>query len=376
MLRQCRRKLKMAIAVLLIPFLLATPLPASGEVASIEDTKDKLEHISEEEHKVLEQLFLITKEMEALEVEQTKIANEMKALKEEISDLEASIDRAQKDYDSKLEVLQEVLVYYQRGGPATYLEILLNAESFSEFLKSLNVIKDISHNVSELLTSLEEGQILLKLQKEQLDNKVVMLENKQLELEQNMRERETARQEQETYLTGLNENRVYYEEQLSNLQLLWDDCKKLFTNIVSETTRIIGEGYFTAEDLNLGFGLFTMPGAIEEDTFNSVLNDNSDMTETFFHFRDGEVVLEVPELHLILQGNFVIEGDRAIRYEVTEGTFYELPLDELSMRILFEQGPFVIDFAAITNGIEIVDFTLQEVTSQEKRLSFVIKLNW
>jgi peptidoglycan hydrolase CwlO-like protein len=366
----------MAIAVLLIPFLLATPLPASGEVASIEDTKDKLEHISEEEHKVLEQLFLITKEMEALEVEQTKIANEMKALKEEISDLEASIDRAQKDYDSKLEVLQEVLVYYQRGGPATYLEILLNAESFSEFLKSLNVIKDISHNVSELLTSLEEGQILLKLQKEQLDNKVVMLENKQLELEQNMRERETARQEQETYLTGLNENRVYYEEQLSNLQLLWDDCKKLFTNIVSETTRIIGEGYFTAEDLNLGFGLFTMPGAIEEDTFNSVLNDNSDMTETFFHFRDGEVVLEVPELHLILQGNFVIEGDRAIRYEVTEGTFYELPLDELSMRILFEQGPFVIDFAAITNGIEIVDFTLQEVTSQEKRLSFVIKLNW
>ncbi len=376
MINQCRRKLKIAIAFLMLPLLIAAPIPVYGEVTSIEDTKDKIENISEEELKVLERLFLITKELEALESEEAKLNEDMTTLTEQIADLNKQIDRTQQEYDRKLEVLSQLLVYYQRGGPATYLEILLKAESFSEFLKSLNLIKDISHNVSELLTALEEDKLLLLSEKEQLGEKVVMLENKKTEIERNMQEREVVQNELEATLSGLEEDRAYYEEQLENLQLLWDNCRKLFKNIVSEATRIIGEGYFTAEDLNLGLGLFTMPGEIEEETFNRVLNDHSEMTETFFRFEDERVVLEVPDLHLVLQGNFVIADDSAIRYEITAGTFYELPLDEISLQALFEDGPLLIDFAAITNGIDIVDFSLQEIASQEGRLSFVIKLKW
>ncbi len=375
-MKQFIRKLKIATTFLMLPILLTAPLPVSGEVASIEDTKDRIENISEEEHRVLEKLFLITKEIEALEAEEGKLADEMFSMEEQITDLTDVIANLQREYDNKLDILQQVLVYYQRGGPATYLEILLSAESFSEFLKSLNVIKDITHNVSGLLSEIEEGRERLTLEKEQLAGKVVMLENKRLDLEHKRQERVKVQEEQEAYLLGLKEDRIYYEEQLQNLQLLWDNCKELFTNIVAETTRIIQEGYITAEDLNLEFGLFTMPGAIEEDTFNRILNDHSEMTETFFRFEDGEVLLEVPELHLALQGQFFIADDRAILYEITSGTFYELPLDDLSLQVLFEQGPLIIDFADITDGIAMVDFTLEEVKSQEGQLSFVIKLKW
>ena len=375
-MRQFIRKLKIATTFLMLPILLTAPLPVSGEVTSIEDTKEHIENISEEEHRVLEKLFLITKEIEALKAEEGKLADEMFSMEEQITDLTDVIANLQREYDNKLDILQQVLVYYQRGGPATYLEILLSAESFSEFLKSLNVIKDITHNVSVLLSEIEEGMERLTLEKEQLAGKVVMLENKRLDLEHKRQERVKVQEEQEAYLLGLKEDRIYYEEQLQNLQLLWDNCKELFTNIVAETTRIIQEGYITAEDLNLEFGLFTMPGAIEEDTFNRILNDHSEMTETFFRFEDGEVLLEVPELHLALQGQFFIADDRAILYEITSGTFYELPLDDLSLQVLFEQGPLIIDFADITDGITVVDFTLEEVKSQEGKLSFVIKLMW
>ncbi|MDF2485454.1 MAG: hypothetical protein K0R46_1622 [Herbinix sp.] len=376
MIERYKRKIKMILAFLIIPVILTAPLPVSGEVAPIEETKGKIENISGEEMKVLEKLFLISKEIEALEKEETKINNEIGSFMVQIADLEEKINQTQQDYTSKLEILEQVLVYYQRGGPATYLDILLNADSFSEFLKSLNAIKDISHNVAGLLTSLEEGKKLLQEEKQQLDDKVILLENKQLELDRNLLEHEVAAQEQESYLSSLEEDRIYYEEQLLNLQILWEDCKKVFQNTVTETTRIIGEGYYTADDLNLGLGIFTMPGALEEDTFNRILNDNSDMTETYFRFNEGEVVIEVPELHLVLHGNFFIADQSAIQYEVTTGTFYELPLDELSIQALFEQGPLIIDFAAITGGIEIVDFSLEEVASQEGRLTFVIKLQW
>ncbi len=376
MLRLHKRKMKMAIAFLIIPVMLAAPLPASGVVAPIEDTREEIENISQEEMEVLERLFLISKEIEALEAEEVKINTEITAINEQIADLERTIDETQQNYDEKLTLMEKVLVYYQRGGPTTYLEVLLNADSFSEFLKSLNVIRDISHNVSELLTSLEAGKKLLEEEKQQLDGKADELTKKQEELTYNLSEREAAHQEQEAYLSGLEDKRIYYEEQLQNLQLLWEDCKKLFTDIVSETTRIIGEGRFTAEDLNLSMGLFTIPGAIAEDTFNRVLKENSDMAETIFHFQDGQVEIEVPKLHLILRGDFLITGDSAIQYQVTEGTFYDLPLDELSIQALFEQGPMIIDFAAIAGNIEIVDFALQEVASEEGQLTFVIKLKW
>ena len=123
-------------------------------------------------------------------------------------------------------------------------------------------------------------------------------------------------------------------------------------------------------------GLFNIPGAIEEDTFNRVLKENSQMSETIFHFNDGQVEIEVPELHLVLRGNFLITGDSAIQYQVAEGTFYDLPLDELSIQALFEHGPMTIDFAVIAGNIEIVDFILQEVESKEGQLAFVIKLKW
>jgi peptidoglycan hydrolase CwlO-like protein len=376
MLRRFNRKWKMVIAFLIIPVMIAAPLPASGEVAPIEDTREKIENISEEEMEVLERLFLISKEIEALEAEEVRIQSEITAIKGQVADLERTLDGTQQSYNEKLTLLETVLVYYQRGGPATYLEILLGADSFSEFLKSINVIKDISHNVADLLTSLENNKKLLEEEKQQLDRKVDELTKKQVELSNNLSEREAAHQEQESYLSGLEENRNYYEEQLQNLELLWEDCKKLFTEIVSETTRIIGEGRFTAEDLNLGMGLFNIPGAIEEDTFNRVLKENSQMSETIFHFNDGQVEIEVPELHLVLRGNFLITGDSAIQYQVAEGTFYDLPLDELSIHALFEHGPMTIDFAAIAGDIEIADFILQEVESKEGQLAFVIKLKW
>ncbi len=376
MLREYLRKWKMAIACMIIPVMITAPLPASGVVAPIEDTREKIENISQEEMEVLERLFLISKEIEALEAEGVRINTEIGAITDQVAELESTIEETQQNYDGKLTLMEKVLVYYQRGGPATYLEILFSADSFSEFLKSLNVIKDISHNVSELLASLEEGKKLLEEEKQLLNGKVEELKNKQKELSDNLSEREKAMQEQETYLSGLEEKRIYYEEQLQNLQLLWEDCKKLFTDIVSETTRIIGEGHFTAEDLNLGIGLFTIPGAIREDTFNRVLNEYSNMDETIFRFKDDKVEIEVPKLHLLLQGEFLITGESAIQYQVREGSFYDLPLDELSIQALFEQGPMTIDFAAIAGDIEIVDFVLQEIKSEDGQLAFVIKLQW
>lgn len=366
------RKRNRILAVLVAVMLLAIPLKASGEVAPITEVEDKIENISAKELGVLKELFTLSQEISALEDQEKSINTEIEALQVKIDILDRDIEDKQADYDLRLEVLEQVLVNYQRNGPASYLEILFRADNLSSFIKSLNIIKDISHNVNELLASLKESKRLLEEERKQMADSTALLEQRKQELAATINEKQKVIKEQEIYLSSLQTDKAYYQEQLNNLTQLWDECKSLFPGISQEITAIIGAGYFSLEDLHLDSGFFTMTGYIAGDSFNQILSDNSTITQTVFRFEEDQVVIEVPELHLVLKGNFVIAGRSAIQYEVTEGTFYDMPLEQSSIAELFDKGPLLIDFDTITGDMIIVDFELTDVWSTENALNFVI----
>ncbi|MDD3174643.1 MAG: hypothetical protein PHF63_13445 [Herbinix sp.] len=372
------RKRNIIITFVLIVTLIGVivPIRVSGEVKPITEVEDKLEGITKEEKAVLEELFSINQKIEELELEEEKINGEINTLQQQINELTGEIEAKQKDYDFQLDILEQVLVDYQRGGPSTYFEILLSAEDLSTFLKSINVIKDISHNMNDLLASLEDGKKALQTEKESLDLKAVELEQKKTELAQNLSNNQELQEDKKTYLAALQENKAYYKEQLGNLETMWEDCQSLFPKLADEITETINEGYFAWDDLNMDLGFLNMNGYIEEDTFNGILEENTKISKTKFLFKENKVILEVPEEHLVLTGNFIIAGKSAIQFEVLEGTFYDMPLEKASIEELFENGPMLIDFNLISEGIITVDFTLNKVESQEAKLAFDISPNW
>lgn len=372
-MKHCRKTFHIILlSAVFAAVMLLAPMQASGEVRQIEELNDKLENISEEEKAVLQQLFTLEQEIDTIEQEEERINGDIADLQSQINDLEKDIEATQADYDRQLDILKQVLVNYQRGGPASTLENLLNAENLSSFIKSLNIMKDISHNVNELLTSLKEGKLLLQEKKEQLNQDKEQLMKKEEELQVELNKKQEIQKEQEKYLASLRENKAYYEEQLYNVTLMWDSCKKLFLGISEEMSQIINEGYFTLEDLNLNFSFFSISGSLGEDVLNRILSEHTQQSETVFTFDDDRVIITVPELHLVLEGKFTITADTAVQYEVQSGTFYDMPLEPASLQELFESGPLQIDFKTITKDIIAIDFKIQKVESTKGSLSFVI----
>ncbi len=371
-----RKYWKGVLALLIIPTLLLTPVNVAADIKPIEDTQGKLDDISEEEKNVLNDLFAITQRIEELETEETELNQNIIELQEQITNIQNEIGEKQKVYDEKLTVLEQVLTIYQRGGPASYLEILLNADSLSTFLKSINAIKDISHNVGELLDTLKQEKKVLNQEKAELEEKEDRLKNTKDALVKNLEDSRQLRKQREEYLISLQEQRVHYEEYLSVLKSMWGDATELFTQIVAEISRVVAEGYLTYEDLNMKAGLITMQGTIIQEEFNRILKDNSELPDDIFRFEKGEVVLEVPDMQLVLHGNFVIDSKTAIRYEVTSATFYGMPLDDISQRELFEKGPLLLDFDVIAGDMIILDYTIKKVESTEQQLNFEIGLVW
>lgn len=367
--RRSRRILCILIMVSIGAFL---PLKASSEVAPITDIEDKLDGITEEEKAVLEDLFTIQQEIDDTKRQESEISERIDQQFKQIKVLQIQIQDKQKDYDHQLGTLKQMLVNYQRGGPASYLEILLKADNLSDFLKSLNIIKDISHNLDQLLSSLEQGKQELVEEKTRLDGKNRQLKQTKQELENKINEEEKLQKDMEDYLASLQENRGFYENQLELVANMWDECQLFFPAIVSEISKIIEAGYFTENDLNLKYNIFTIQGYLKEDTFNKILSDHSTYTNTVFQFTQDEVVIDVPERRLILNGNFVIDGKKAIKYEVSSGSFYGMPLEQDSIGELFKNGPLLIDFSKITGDFEMIDFKINEVHSEDGTLNFTI----
>ncbi len=364
------------IALLIIPTLLLTPVKVSGDVKPIEDTKGKLDEISEEEKGVLNDLFAVTQKIEALEKEELSLNQNIEELQEQIENLKHEMEEKQLTYDEKLAVLEQVLAIYQRGGPASYLEILLSADSLSTFLKSINAIKDISHNVGGLLDTIKKEKKVLNQEKDKLEANEKQLKDTKNALVKNLEDSRQLKKQREEYLISLQEQRVHYEEYLSVLKSMWGDATELFSQIVSEISRVVAEGYLTYEDLNMKAGLITMQGTIIQKDFNRILEENSELPEDIFQFEDGEVTLEVPDMQLVLHGSFVVDGKTAIRYEVTSGTFYGMPLDEISKKELFEKGSLLLDFDEIAGDMITMDYTIRRVESTKEHLNFEIGLVW
>lgn len=367
-----KRTFLIIISIFFVSYcVLSNIIDASGE--SMKQVEDNLEGITTKEKAVLEDLFFLTQEIEAMEREEIETTEEIHILQNDMKILELKIKKLEEDYNSKLYIMKEVLVNYQKMGPVSYLKTLLSAKNFTAFLRSINIIRNLTANVDKLLDSIEDGKRKLSEEKAALAENVTKLEVTKEELENTLLKKKKLKEEQENYLNSLEEDKVYYEEQLGNLERNWETSKVLYSKIMEEFKTIISQGCFETEDLNLNMSFTKISGSIYEETFNQKLKDNTTLSKMVFDFKDDMVELSIPENHLILKGSFVIERESIIKYQVVSGSFYDMPLEKESIEELFHDGPIQIDFLEAAGDMVLFDVKLQSVNVEDGCLEFELK---
>lgn len=371
-LKKCKYSL---IFILILGIsILIKPYYAIGDVKPIEEANEQLQGISKEEQQILGELFILTQEIEEMEREEARISGEINELIIKIDLLDKSIAKEQENYDIYLNIMEQVLTSYQRGGPASYLDILLSAKDLTSFIKSLNLIKDISKNTGDLLASIEESKIILEEKRQVHTESIILLEAKREELKEPIATKKRLVREQEDYLGSLAEKKELYQQHLDNLQLMWNNLKELFSEIVDEFARIISEGHFTMDDMNLQFGFFSVKGSIHEDTFNRIMNDNSTLANIAFSFDEDTIRVEVPDNNLVLNGFFELEGNSTLLFIPNSGTFYGMALEKESIDELFRNGPLIIDFEQVAGDLVSIDIKLKDVKTIDGYIEFSIDI--
>mgnify|MGYP003772716393 FL=1 len=375
LMRQGQRK-KMVIIVSIILctlFFYITSTMAENEMKeeTIKEVQDKLDRITTEEKEVLEYLFAQAQEIEGLEREEKRITKEIKELNQGIDNLEGRIKDQEMTYEKNKKNLKKVLQVYQRMGPGSYIEIILESENLSDLLQRINILRDLTKNTDTLLTTLETSRDRLLYEKNQIHERLKDLEIKQQELKETLTTKAERIKEKEEYLAALTDDRESFLEKLTNIETMMEETKTILADIAKEFEILIKEANFPEDAFIPTFSFLTVKGSIKEEVFNDILAERKTLPEMKITFKPGVAELELPAQRLFLKGHFNIVQGRYLQYEVTEGSFYNMKLELETIKDLFSEGDFSLDLAPL---LEKSTIKLIEIREGTMELTISIKL--
>ncbi len=347
------------LIILFILSLIFFSTKITAEKETNVDIREKLTDITDEEKEIIEYLFIQNQEIEKMEREHLEIIQEIDKLKIDVNNLEDKITKEELYYGKNLNTLKEVLRSYQRMGTSSYLEIILDSNSITDFFRRINILQDLAKNTGELLDSIELTKEKLVLEKENLDKSLDLIEEKERQLKLALKRKVELVEEKEEYLRSLEEDREYYEEYLNILQMMMEDLKITFKNISKELPGIIENSDLNLDDFKPSVTVQGIKLTISEEIFNDVLGENPTLADMKFKFKSGEIIMEIPQDNLIILGNFEIIEKRALEFIIREGKFYDFILEKETIEELLEDR-IIFDFQSILYGETIKSIDLKD----------------
>lgn len=341
--------------------------PINLEEESTEEIKNSLTELTIEEKKILESLFTLVQEIMEMEYKEKTTEIEILNLQENIKSIEIKIENETLKYNTNLDIMEDILKYYQKNGANSYLELILSSKSLSVLLKRLNAIRDISKSTSELLESLEASKNKLIIEKQNIASTLELIKARQEELKEALRQKVILREDLELRLVSLQEDRNKYEEYLVSLEKSFNEIKPIFSNTINTFVKMVEDGELPEEVIDITLSFPTINGVIKGDILSKVLSLQEFPTKLDLLFMKDILELHMPEINIIMRGNLEILNDQALVYKVNNGEYMGLPLEVSVIEELFKDGYLQLNFKVLLGKNKI-----KSINIMDDRLELII----
>lgn len=355
------------IAVMFMAVLVFTTSLVYGQGDSASENKGKMNNLINLQTETLQKLFAQEQKIKAMGNDGEEIAQEIEILNRQITALQRAISEEEMAYDQKKEDLKQLLQSYQKMGPGSYLEIILDSSDLTDFLRRLNILRNITRNTDKLMQKLQSIKEKQEADQTKLNGTLTSLKGKQAEFAEAVAKENLLKKDLEAQLASLLVERDNYQQYLTELQNQWAELIILFSTAVKEFSTLMEEGKLPPDSFKVDVNFLSIKGSITDKALNQIIAGNPGLPQILFRFEEGNVELSVNEKSLILNGTFIIQDGKALKLQVTEGSFHGLPLESEALKELFQNGDLVINFTSLLRG-----FSLVSVETMNGYLQFAI----
>jgi len=355
-----RISIKTSICVLLCIVLSTQTIVGVVEPINEEEVQVKLQEIEAEKLAIIEELFGIEQSINTSEKKKSEIETVIEDKNAQISLLEEEIKAENLVYEQLITNLEDVLTSYQRMGSTSMIGIILESDNLKDFVRRISVLRDFSRQTDVLMTKIQDAIVVLETSKSQLLTEQAALETSKQELEQAVKELLKLQDEKENYLVALEEERLYYEEQLNALTDAWKQLKPIFKQASSGFSELVDSGALTEDMIEVEISLLGIKATILDDKFNQAIVDYEKLPDMVFMFQTDEVDITLLDGVLELQGEFQVKDDFELKYVAKSGVFYGVPLEKSALVELFEEGELILDIRKLTLNNKVKDIQIEE----------------
>ena len=203
----------------------------------ITEKNNQIQYVQGQVSENMEQLLELNNQILEYEAEIETLNNEVKELETQIEEITERLQKAQEKYDEREKLLRQRIVAMYEAGETSYLDVLLNSKSLTDFISNYHILTEIAEYDTQLLDTIEE-------EKKNIENNKLSLEQKQV----NLKEAKVNKEKTYTILQNSKVLKNNYIDKLSeeekNLQAEVEEYTKAFEEIerqISGLTLSTGE---------------------------------------------------------------------------------------------------------------------------------------
>ena len=136
----------------------------------------------------------------------------------QIAEKEANIKEQEIKYENQKELLSKRLVALYESGSMSYLDLLLSADSLSDFISKYYMIEQLAEYDEDLLNQIENTKKQIEAEKEYLISAKAEIENSKIAIEGKKNSLASSKNQKEALVTTLSEEEKTLQEQLEEFE--------------------------------------------------------------------------------------------------------------------------------------------------------------
>lgn len=356
-------------AAVILTLMLHVPRAGAQEWDQLREQQDQYTdeagRIRAEQEQVLADLFALNRTLQEIEIDLKRLAVEISQSEQSLAALQAEAARLRADYQLRLNRFGDRLRYMYRYGTISYLEVLLEAADFRDFLERVDLLDKVVAHDAHLLAELKELRAGVARQEErarQEHQHLVSLRDQSAARRVELRQHIAAR---ESRLAALQQQRAAVEAELAVLERIWQESAVPVLERFSQGFHTLSVQAGELEPDALQLEAFGATVVISEATLNGFLARYPEFGSLRFRLAPGQADLtgELSGVSLEIIGGFAIHTDTVLRYTAREIRFFEVPLPPATTQSLVSSGRLDVDFSGLLSG-----WRLKQVVHEQGRL--------
>ncbi|HHY36282.1 MAG TPA: peptidoglycan DD-metalloendopeptidase family protein [Firmicutes bacterium] len=184
----------------------------------IRETESRLGSVRRQERGVLEELSVLEQRLEQAQGELNRLERELRETENRISETTRALEEAEAELERQIEILGCRLRALYENGTVTYLDVLLSATDFSDFLNRADLMQEIISQDVVLLESIQQKREEIAQKKAELEEQRERLLTLQQQAEAKKAQIEADTAQREQLLEKIQAEKEIYEAALDELE--------------------------------------------------------------------------------------------------------------------------------------------------------------